>query len=138
MRFRVKCPRCGNVTDVTACAPGLVCPSCRSQFDPSPDGALMLYRMGNFFGAAAKLGVYINEQPYGYIGNAQSMVIPLPYGDYTVHFRIQGSWARSKDDLTIHLTPQYRVFAGKVQQHTGAFSSSYTLNPCSPSEIPDK
>ncbi len=75
-RFRVRCPGCGNVTDINTDIP---CPKCGNTL--APMGAeIKLYRMGSPIGVAIGFGVYIDGQPCGHIGNKETVSYSVPFG----------------------------------------------------------
>lgn len=128
--FRVKCT-CGNVANAQ---PGQICGKCRQPF-PFPQGGIIhLYRKGNFVGCAGKLGLYINEQPYGYIANRGLLHIPLPYGTHKLHAAM--GLNRRCNDMLITLTPEMPVANLKVALRAGFWSNSFNLEPCTAEEMP--
>lgn len=59
------------------------CPTCGAMLPKG--GYIQLYRMGNMMGVTVGMGIHINEQPCGHIGNKESIRISVPYGQYKVH-----------------------------------------------------
>lgn len=128
--LRVKC-KCGNVANAL---PGHVCPNCRQPYEIPVDGVLQLYRMGNFIGCAGGFGIYINGQPYGHIGNRESLRIPLSYGSYNIH--IAAGMNRRCTDMIVNITPENQFAYMKIWIKPGFWSNTFVLEPCDPSEMP--
>ena len=79
-KLRVKCPCCRKVVNLHPQSP--VCPECHQPVTPSPEGCIYLYRQGSPYGVGGGFGIFINGDPYGYIGNKELLCFPLPYGTY--------------------------------------------------------
>ena len=129
--LRFRCPKCGDVTDSPY---GVPCRKCGTPLVGFGDSYIQIYRMGNFFGAASGMGIYINNLPFGSIGNRQSIMIPLPYGSYNLHF-VQGI-SRRCEDLVVHLTPENPHGFVKVHMRPGVFSNTYVPEFARPEEMP--
>lgn len=99
--FRFKCPCCGEVCDSAADSP---CPKCKNPLPRLNGGYVQIYRMGSPIGIGTGYGIYINGQPFGHLGNKQSVRIPLPFGSYTFHFTC--GMTRKCNDITVTLTPE--------------------------------
>ena len=98
--YRFKCPSCGTVKDLPL---NSSCPNCNQPFILNNAGYVQIYRMGSPIGVAVGYGIYINELPFGHIGNTESVRIPLPYGTYKFHFTC--GMTRKCNDITVKLTP---------------------------------
>lgn len=131
IKFRVKCPRCGEVQNIYG---DIQCGKCGAPVSVQQPGMLQLYRMGNFYGVAGGFGLYINGVPYGYIGNKESLRIPLPYGTYTLHIAV--GLSRKCNDLTFTLTPQAPVICAKTYIKPGFWTNSFGIEVARPEEMP--
>ena len=129
--FRVKCAHCGEVANVTA---GAKCPKCSNPIDTDQPGMLQLYRMGSPIGIAVGFGIYIDGQPYGHLGNKESIRIPLPYGTYTLH--ITAGMSRRCKDLTVVLSPEEPLVCAKVHLDMGLFTNTVAITKSDPSVMP--
>ncbi len=129
--LRVKCS-CGNVSNAL---PGAVCSKCGKPLEFSPNGLLRLYRKGSPLGVAVGFGIYLNGEPYGHIGNKETVDFPLPYGQYRLH--VAQGMNRGCTDLIIDLNPQNRVACCKVWIKPGFWTNSFVLEPAHPSEMPE-
>ena len=98
--FRLKCPHCGEVIDIASNMP---CPKCK-QYAQGEYGYVQIYRMGSPIGIAVGYGIYINGEPYGHIGNKESLRVALPYGTYNFHFTC--GMTRRCDDVSVTLSPE--------------------------------
>ncbi len=127
---RFKCS-CGNVmnTEFGAC-----CSKCKQPLNIPEDGIIYLYRKGSPLGIAGGFGIYIDEQPYGYIGNKESLHIPVKYGTHRLH--IACGMNRGCNDLLIEITPQNRVFFTKVWMKPGFWTNSFVLEVAQKDEMP--
>ena len=129
-RFRVKCPRCGHVQDINGpCG----CVKCSAELKPQP-GEIRMYRMGNFFGAAGGFGVYIDEQPFGHIGNRETVAYSLPFGTHKVH--VAAGMNRKCTDMLITLSPEAPVGFLKVRMKVGFLTNKFIIEPSMPEEMP--
>lgn len=129
--YRIKCS-CGEVSNVY---PGSTCPKCKQPINLPPDGIIYLYRKGSPLGIAGGFGIYINGQPYGFIGNRETVRIPLPYGSYNLH--IASGMNRRCNDFVINLTPENRQAFMKVWMRPGFWTNSFVLEPSVPEEMPN-
>lgn len=118
--LRFKCPKCGNVSDSPLGAP---CRKCNTILTDCGGSYLQIYRMGSPLGIAGGFGIYLNNQPYGYIGNRQSVRIPLPYGTYQLHVAV--GMNRRCEDLLVELTPDRPKAFVKVHMNPGFFSNKF-------------
>lgn len=129
--FRMKCPNCGKVQNLYASGP---CPECGNPLQVEQPAAIALYRMGNFMGAANGFGLYVNEQPFGAIGNRETIIIPLPYGDYKMHV-VCGMNRRCNDPI-IRLSPQDPYVCLKVHMKMGFWQNQFILERVDPATMP--
>lgn len=129
--YRFKCT-CGEVSNVY---PGGTCPKCKQPINLPGDGIIYLYRKGSPLGVAGGFGLYINGEPYGFIGNRETVRIPLPYGTYNLH--VASGMNRRCNDMVINLTPENRQAFMKVWMKPGFWTNSFVLEPSVPDEMPD-
>lgn len=115
IKARYRCPD-GHVFDATA--ETTVCPTCGKSL--SKGGWIHLYRMGNYVGCAIGMGIYINGEAYGLIGNKESLKISLPYGTYTVH--VTHTATRKCNDPMITVTPTAPEAFFKAHFSRGGFA----------------
>lgn len=130
-KYRVKCPKCGEIANLSCSGP---CPKCGTPITVNMPASISLYRMGNFYGGAAGYGIYLNDVPFGHIGNRESLVFPLPYGDYKLHIVCGAN--RKCNDPVITLTPQDPHVCLKVHIKMGFIRNSFILERVNPSEMP--
>lgn len=131
IKYRVKCPKCGEALNIYG---DTQCEKCGTPVTTRLPAMVQLYRMGNFYGVAGGFGIYINGVPYGYIGNKESLRIPLPYGTYTLHIAV--GMSRKCNDLTVTLTPQAPVMYAKTYIKPGFWTNSFGIEPARPEEMP--
>lgn len=128
-RFRVKCPACGHVQDINGSAP------CKCGAQLAPAGAqIKLYRMGSPIGIAIGFGVYIDNQPFGHIGNKETVVYSLPFGTHNIH--VTAGASRRCTDMTVTLTPQAPLGCIKAHIKPGFLSNTVVLEPAAPQDMP--
>ena len=129
--LRVKCS-CGEVSNV---AYGSVCPKCKQPLQIATEGAIYLYRKGSPLGIAGGFGVYINNEPMGYIGNKETLCIPVRYGRYILH--VAAGMNRRCNDMVIEITPENNRAFAKVWMKPGFWTNSFVLEPAVESEMPN-
>lgn len=129
--FRIKCS-CGNVINA---APGNVCPNCKQLIQIPEGGMLSLYRKGSPLGIAGGFGIYINNESMGYIGNKETVHIPLNYGTYNLH--IAAGMNRRCIDLQFTLTQEQPRSYAKVWMKPGFWSNTFVIEPSTADEMPD-
>ncbi len=95
---------------------------------------IQIYRMGNFFGAAGKAGIYINGEPYGYVGNRGTVQIPLPFGSWRLHMTM--GLNRRCNDPVVTLTPENPVACLKMHMRIGFVTNTMVLEPADPRTMP--
>ena len=130
IKLRVKCS-CGNVMNTE---PGGYCTKCHRPLDIPGDAMISLYRKGSPFGIAGGFGIYINGEPFGYIGNRETVHIPLKYGNYNLHIAV--GMNRGCNDMQFFLNPQNRAGYAKVWMRPGFWTNSFVLEPSTAEEIP--
>ena len=113
---------------------GYVCPKCKKVVSFSPDGMISIYRKGSPLGIAGGFGIYINNEPYGYIANRETVHIPLPYGSYNIHIAV--GMNRRCTDMIINLTPENREAFLKVWMKPGFWQNTFVLEPSTREEMP--
>jgi len=128
--LRVKCA-CGEVVNAM---PGNLCPKCRRPLEFPADGLIMLYRMGSPLGIAGGFGIYLNNEPMGYIGNRELIRIPVKYGTYNMHIAV--GMNRKCTDLVMHITPENRYAYAKVHMRPGFWSNHFIIEPARVEEMP--
>lgn len=130
-KLRAKCS-CGEVTNTV---PGGLCPKCKRPLELPEEAAIRLYRKGSPYGIAGGFGIYINGEPMGYIGNKETVIIPLKYGTYTLHVAV--GMSRKCNDFTVTLTPENRVANAKVWIKPGFWANSFVIEPATAAEMPE-
>ncbi len=131
IKFRVKCPHCGEVLNILGDQP---CPKCQGPLTTASQGAIQIYRMGNPFGIAVGYGIYINGVPYGHIGNKENLCVLLPFGTYTVHFT-QGMNRRCVD-ATVTVSPQFPMAYVKGSIKVGVWTNKLIATVCNREDMP--
>ncbi len=131
IRYRIKCPSCGTVSNVSGNGP---CPRCGSLISVETPASFSLYRMGDFRGSATGLSIYINNEPYGQIGNRECLTFPMPYGEYLIH--IACGMNRKCNDPVIKLSPEDPNVYMQIRMKAGFFQNSFILNRADPSTMP--
>jgi len=131
-QLRLKCPHCGHVFDTTNSP--VACPKCNKEVVASNEAMIQIYRMGSPVGVAVGYGTYINNTPYGHIANKQSVLIPVPYGTYNLHFTC-GMTRRCKD-LTVTLSPENNVAYVKARIKMGFWTNTIFAEPSTKEEMP--
>ena len=124
-RIRVKCPHCAHVSNVQSVND--YCPKCRRPLDLQPEGSIYIYRQGSFYGVAGGFGLYINGEPYGYIGNRELLRLPLKFGTYNIHSAV--GMSRKCRDLQVTISPECPVAYTKVYIKPGFWTNSFVIEP---------
>lgn len=130
--LRLKCT-CGEVINGTL---GSSCPKCHKRIELPQGGLLYLYRKGSPIGIASGFGLYLNGQPYGYIGNKETLRIPLAYGSYNIH--VACGMNRGCNDIVVDITPENPFAYMKVWMRPGFWTNSFVLEYSTPDEMPNK
>lgn len=128
---RVKCPHCGEIANVEANI--TACPKCKKDLSLSGEGLLYLHRQGSAYGVAGSFGIYLNNEPFGHIGNAETLCFPLPYGTYNIH--CAAGMNRKCKDLQITLSPAVPRICAKVYMKPGFWSNSFVVEPLDPAKL---
>lgn len=128
--LRVKCT-CGNVMNAN---PGNLCSKCKQPLQFPEQGLISLYRKGSPLGIAGGFGIYINNEPMGYIGNRETVHIPVNYGSYRLHVAV--GMSRKCTDLVINITPEHPHGYAKVWMKPGVWTNSFVIEPSTAEEMP--
>lgn len=120
--------RNGHLKDVPEGTPA--CPVCGDPYGPC--GLIQIYRMGAFTGMAVGMGVYVNDAPFGHLGNKQSIRLALPFGQYKLH--MTHTTTRACNDPIITLTPQTPYVFCKA--HFAAAGFRIGIDPAAPDTMP--
>ena len=131
-KYRVKCPKCGEMLNLPESG---ACKKCGTLIDVHQQGTVALYRMGNFVGGANAFSIYINEVPYGFIGNRECLQFPLPFGEYKLH--IACGMNRRCNDPVVRLSAEEPLVCFKVHMKMGFVQNSFILERVDPSEMPE-
>ena len=129
--YRVKCSKCGEIINLPGSGP---CPKCGALLSVDAPASISLYRMGNFVGSANGFGIYVNEVPFGAIGNRESLVLPLPYGSYKLH--VVCGMNRKCNDPVVTLSPEDPRVCMKVHMKMGFVQNTFLLERVDPSTMP--
>lgn len=78
------------------------CPTCGAVLNKG--GYIQMYRCGNYMGMAVGMGIYIDDVPFGHIGNKQSLRISVPFGTHKVH--VTHTTTRACNDPLLTVTPE--------------------------------
>lgn len=129
--FRYRC-NCGNVFN----APYELtnCEKCGAPFDKNRYGVLQLYRMGHMLGAAAGMGIYIDNVPFGHVGCTETVKVLVPFGEHKLHLTL--GMSRKCTDLNFVLTPQQPIFYAKGRIKAGFWTNTIIIEPSKPEEMP--
>ena len=131
MTFRFKCPKCGEVFDANG---DTVC-KCGTPLSIQGGGMLKLYRKGSPLGIANGFGIYLNGEAAGYIGNKQTVCIPVAFGSYNMH--IACGMNRRCEDLVHTVTPEAPLACAKVYMKPGFWTNSFVVEPATPADMPE-
>jgi hypothetical protein len=127
-KLRIKCPHCQQIVNL----PGenVPCPHCGKPVSVCTDTCVYLYRQGSPLGVAAGFGIYINGEPYGHIGNTETLCFPLPQGSYTFH--CAAGMNRKCRDLVVNLNADTPKHYAKVYMKPGFWTNSFVIQPMDP------
>ena len=123
VKIRTRCSHCGNIIDVNG--QNDMCNHCNNVVTLCEDGGIEVFREGRFSGSMNAMGLYINGQPFGLIGNGESVRIPLPYGTYNIHCTL--GMIRRCDDLQVAIAPENRYACITAKIKTGFWVSKIVL-----------
>lgn len=127
-KIRIKCERCGTVENVHSA--NTICPSCRSQIADPCEGKIYIYRQGSPYGVAGGFGLFLNNQPYGFIGNKELLCFPIKYGSYRIHCAV--GMSRKCQDIVVNLSENNPVAYTKVYIKPGFWANSFVVEPVDP------
>ena len=130
MKYRVKCPNCGNIADING---GDKC-KCGYEFNTVKGGMIRIYRMGSPIGIANGFGIYIDGEGMGMIGNKQTVNIPVSLGEHKVHV-VCGMNRRCNDPI-LNLTVDKPLGCVKVHMKPGFFTNSFVVEEAEPESMP--
>lgn len=128
IRVRYRCPS-GHVFDGTQ--EQTSCPTCGAELPKG--GYIQIYRMGNFMGAAVGMGLYIDDTPYGHVGNKQSVCVSLPFGPHKIH--MTHTTTRYCNDPIYELSPQMPVVYCKAYFTNAGFKIN--IETATPDSMPN-
>lgn len=129
MTVRYRCPN-GDVFDGFASQTS--CPACGAALQKG--GYIQVYRMGNMMGMAVGMGVYVDDIPFGHVGNKQSVCISVPYGRHKLHMTHTST--RACNDPVYMITPQNPHVYCKAHFSAGGFR--ITIEDATPESMPKK
>ena len=129
MKMRYRCSQ-GHVFDGNEDTK--VCPNCGEALQLDNCGAIQLYRMGNMMGMAVGMGIYIDDTPYGHIGNTESVRIVLPFGEHKIH--VTHTTTRKCNDPVVTLSAQHPIAYMKC--HLAAMGFKIQVDAAKPEEMP--
>lgn len=128
-KIRLKCPYCGEAFNIPS-GGAAVCPKCKKPLAVPNEGWLYLYRQGSPMGIAGGFGIYLNNTPYGYIGNKELLCMPLPFGTHNIH--CAAGMNRGCQDMQVTLTPENPMAYAKVHMRMGFWTNSFVIEPVDP------
>ncbi|MBR4057186.1 MAG: hypothetical protein IKK00_03505 [Oscillospiraceae bacterium] len=127
-KIRIKCAHCGEASNVHSVYEP--CPNCKQPLGIQEEGSIYIYRQGSAYGIAGGFGLYINQQPYGHIGNKELLRIPVKYGTYNIHSAV--GMSRKCRDLQVSITPENPVAYTKVYIKPGFWTNSFVVEYVDP------
>ena len=127
-KIRVKCQHCKEVNNVNSVNDP--CPKCGQALGVEEEGNIYIYRQGSPYGIAGGFGLYINEQPYGYIGNRELLRIPVKFGTYNIHSAV--GMSRKCRDLQVTISPENPAVYTKVYIKPGFWTTSFVVEYVDP------
>lgn len=127
-KIRIKCPHCGEAKNVYSLNDN--CPNCNQMLGLSEEGSIYIYRQGSPYGIAGGFGLFINNQPYGYIGNKELLRIPVKFGTYVIHSAV--GMNRRCRDMQVTVSPENPVAYTKVYMKPGFWTNSFVIEPVDP------
>lgn len=127
-KIRIKCAHCGEASNVHSVYEP--CPNCKQPLGIQEEGSIYIYRQGSAYGIAGAFGLYINQQPYGHIGNKELLRIPVKYGTYSIHSAV--GMSRKCRDLQVSITPENPVAYTKVYIKPGFWTNSFVVEYVDP------
>ncbi len=130
-KFRVLCPKCGEVLNIINDQP---CPKCSMPLSCTNQGEIQMYRMGSPIGIAVGFGIYINGMPMGHIANKESLRIVLPYGTYNIHLTC--GMTRRCEDAVVTLSPECPIAYVKGAIKMGFWTNRTIVKVVTKEEMP--
>ena len=127
-KIRIKCPHCSAASNVHSVNDP--CPKCRQPLNVEEEGSIYIYRQGSPYGIAGGFGLYINNQPYGHIGNKELLRIPVKFGTYNIHSAV--GMSRKCRDLLVTVTPENPAVYTKVYIKPGFWTNSFVVEYVDP------
>ncbi len=127
-KIRIKCPHCGEADNVYSV--NEPCPKCHQHLGIEEEGSIYIYRQGSPYGIAGGFGLYINDQPYGHIGNKELLRIPVKFGTYNIHSAV--GMSRKCRDLQVTISPENPVAYTKVYIKAGFWANSFVVEYVDP------
>ena len=133
--LRFKCPKCGRVQDVPGNGP---CRKCGVMITLPPDGVIQIYRMGSPLGMALKMKIFLNDILLGYIGNTESIRIPVPYGHYKMYMRMPRKGLHKSYGAVqeFDITPANRFVFFKARSVPGNMTNTTYMEPVTADQMP--
>lgn len=126
--IRIKCPHCGEASNYPAI--NCNCSKCNKPLEAVEEGSIYIYRQGSPYGVASGFGLYINNAPYGYIGNRELLRIPVKYGTYNIHSAV--GMNRKCRDLEVTISPENPAVYTKVYIKPGFWTNSFVIEYVDP------
>lgn len=127
-KIRIKCPHCGEAENLLSISDS--CPKCKKPLGLEEEGSIYIYRQGSPYGIAGGFGLYINDIPYGYIGNKELLRIPVKFGTYNLHSAV--GMSRKCRDLQVTVTPENSSVYAKVYIKPGFWANSFVIEYVDP------
>ncbi|MBR6094999.1 MAG: hypothetical protein IKP92_08275 [Lachnospiraceae bacterium] len=131
MNYRYRCS-CGNVFDNAETS--AVCPKCQKENSTDGCGIVQLYRLGNYVGCAVKMGLFVDEQPYGAIANKGNIKLVIPYGEHQLEATLRRTKTLKKP--VVNLTPEQPEAYYKIAMDI--FGTEIALKEAEKDSMPDK
>ena len=127
-KIRIICPFCNEAVNLHST--NEPCPKCHQPLTFMEEGSIYIYRQGSPYGIAGGFGLFLNGQPFGYIGNKELLRIPVRYGTYTIHSAV--GLSRKCEDLQVTVTPNNPVVYTKVYIKAGFWTNSFVIEYVDP------
>ena len=126
--IRIKCQHCGEASNYPSV--NCNCSKCNKPLEVEEQGSIYIYRQGSPYGVASGFGLYINNAPYGYIGNRELLRIPVKYGTYNIHSAV--GMSRKCRDLEVTISPETPAVYTKVYIKPGFWTNSFVIEYVDP------
>lgn len=108
------------------------CPTCGAPLKKG--GFIQIYRMGNMMGCAVGMGIYIDSQPFGHLGNKESVRVSVPFGQHQVHLTHTATRASNMPVVTV--TPEAPYAFCKASFAKAGFEIN--IAQASPDDMPER